>query len=80
MKSTYKHLEHLHYKHGLMLHTGVFVFSLLVGIGIGILAFTFNAFQAKLAREEMRRYETKVMEQIVSKVEAAPLILPEKAN
>lgn len=74
--STYKHLEHLHHKHGVMLHMSVFVFSLLLGIGIGVAAFTLNAVKMNFQKQEMQSYEEQVMNRIVQKIEAAPLVLP----
>jgi len=76
MKITYKHLEHLHHQHGIMLHSSVFLFSLLLGIGIGILAFTVNTLQSRDQKEKMKQYEAVVMDKIVQKIEATPLVLP----
>lgn len=68
---TYKHMEHLHKKYGLVLHGSVFIFSLLLGIGLGMLLLLINVVQMKEKTKEIRNYEKQVMERLVKKIEAA---------
>ena len=68
---TYRQMEHLHKKYGLVLHGSLFIFSLLLGIGLGILVLLINVVQMKEKTKEMRNYELQVMERLVKKIEAA---------
>ncbi|MBI4067066.1 hypothetical protein HY407_01680 [Candidatus Gottesmanbacteria bacterium] len=71
MKVVYNHLEHLHKKYGLALHSSIFMFSLLLGIGIGIVMLLVNLTELKMKTSQMKLYEQEVMDQLVKKIEAA---------
>lgn len=78
LKITYHHLEHLHHHYGLALHGTVFMFSLLIGISIGLLLFLISSAEAKRQMSLMKSYENRVMSQLVKKIEAAPFAYPTK--
>lgn len=71
LNMTYKHMEYLHKKYGLVLHGSVFIFSLLLGIGLGMFLLLINVVQMKEKTKEIRNYEKQVMERLVKKIEAA---------
>ncbi len=72
MKITYQHLENLHHHYGVVLHGSVFLFSLFLGISIGILTLLFNVAKVKQQTQAMHSYENQIMNQLVKKIEAAP--------
>lgn len=71
MRVTYSHLEHLHHKYGLVLHGSVFLFSLLLGMSLGIFILLMNLVNAKKQTQAMRVYEHQVMTKLVKQIEAA---------
>lgn len=70
--STYQQLEHIHHKYGLILHGSVFLFSLLLGISLGLIVLFINVTTVKRQTEQMKIYENQVMSKLVKKIEAAP--------
>lgn len=72
MKTIYKDLEFLHKKHGLALHGSIFIFSLLLGISMGILILMIKVTGEKQNMLMVKKYENQVMTQLVKKIEAAP--------
>lgn len=71
MKKFYNHLEHLHKNYGLFLHGSVFIFSLFLGISLGILVLFITQAQAVEKNKQMKQYESQIMNQLVKKIEAS---------
>jgi len=69
----YNKLEHAHKKYGLMLHSSVFIFSLLLGIGIGIFVLFINMVETTEKAKMVKQQEIQIMEKLVKKIEAAAL-------